>query len=30
MSRVSPLDGKLTLGQLVVVGYNNPAGKDAR
>jgi hypothetical protein len=27
---VSPLDGKLTPGQLVVVGYNNPAGKDAR
>ena len=27
---VSPLDGKLAPGQLVVVGYNNPAGKDAR
>jgi peptidoglycan hydrolase-like protein with peptidoglycan-binding domain len=27
---VSPLDGKLASGQLVVVGYNNPAGKDAR
>ena len=27
---VSPLDGKLAPGQLVVVGYNNPAGRDAR
>ena len=27
---VSPLDGKLTPGQLVVVGYNNLAGSDAR
>jgi len=27
---VSPVDGKLAPGQLVVVGYNNPAGKDVR
>jgi peptidoglycan hydrolase-like protein with peptidoglycan-binding domain len=27
---VSPVDGKLAHGQLVVVGYNNPAGKDVR
>jgi multidrug efflux pump subunit AcrA (membrane-fusion protein) len=27
---VSPLDGKLAPGQFVVVGYNNPAARDAR
>jgi multidrug efflux pump subunit AcrA (membrane-fusion protein) len=27
---VSALDGKLAPGQRVVVGYNNPAGRDAR
>jgi peptidoglycan hydrolase-like protein with peptidoglycan-binding domain/multidrug efflux pump subunit AcrA (membrane-fusion protein) len=27
---VSPLDGKLAPGQLVVVGYNNPADRDTR
>jgi hypothetical protein len=27
---VSPIDGKLAQGQLVVVGYNNPTGKDGR
>jgi hypothetical protein len=27
---VAPLDGKLAPGQLVVVGYSNPAGRDAR
>jgi peptidoglycan hydrolase-like protein with peptidoglycan-binding domain len=27
---VTSLDGKLAPGQLVVVGYNNPAGRDAR